>query len=181
MKKIALMECNLDLLTLSLSYVFFETLVLKSAVNKMNRKVCAGASLILAAKLNDVKGMSLSGLIEVCQKNQLTETLTVFMYDQICNQVIQLLIFNQIYNFRKLKMSSASVERIYQPLSLRYWLLQSLDFMYLHGKCTRIINDCYMKCRKKMKKQEGTNFVGIDGECFYITIIKKVIQFCNKK
>ena len=66
MKKIALMECNLDLLTLSLSYVFFETLVLKSAVNKMNRKVCAGASLILAAKLNDVKGMSLSGLIEVC-------------------------------------------------------------------------------------------------------------------
>ena len=65
MKKIALMECNLDLLTLSLSYVFFETLVLKSAVNKMNRKVCAGASLILAAKLNDVKGTSLSGLIEV--------------------------------------------------------------------------------------------------------------------
>jgi len=64
MKKIALMECNLDLLTLSLSYVFFETLVLKSAVNKMNRKVCAGASLILAAKLNDVKGTSLSGLIE---------------------------------------------------------------------------------------------------------------------
>ena len=58
MKKIALMECNLDLLTLSLSYVFFETLVLKSAVNKMNRKVCAGASLILAAKLNDVKGTS---------------------------------------------------------------------------------------------------------------------------
>ena len=65
MKKIALMECSLDLLTLSLSYVFFETLVLKSAVNKMNRKVCAGASLILAAKLNDVKGTSLSGLIEV--------------------------------------------------------------------------------------------------------------------
>ena len=84
MKKIALMECNLDLLTLSLSYVFFETLVLKSAVNKMNRKVCAGASLILAAKLNDVKGMSLSGLIEVCKITQLTEKLRVFMYYGNC-------------------------------------------------------------------------------------------------
>ena len=65
MKKITLIECNLDLLTLSLSYVFYETLVLKSAVNKVNRKVCAGACLILAAKLNDVKGTALSGLIDV--------------------------------------------------------------------------------------------------------------------
>ena len=65
MKKITLIECSLDLLTLSLSYVFYETLVLKSAVNKVNRKVCAGACLILAAKLNDVKGTALSGLIDV--------------------------------------------------------------------------------------------------------------------
>ena len=65
MKKIALLECNLDLLTLATSYVYFEILVLKSVVNKLNRKVCAGSCLILAAKLNDVKGPTMSGLIEV--------------------------------------------------------------------------------------------------------------------
>ena len=171
MKKIALMECNLDLLTLSLSYVFFETLVLKSAVNKMNRKVCAGASLILAAKLNDVKGMSLSGLIEVCQIIQLTETLTVCKNDRNFHEMIQLIIFNEIYHCRKLKTSFASAERIYQPLSLQYWLLQSLDFMYLHGKCTRIIKDCYMRYRKKNKKQI---LLALMSNIFIITIIEKI-------
>jgi len=64
MKKIALSDCNLDLLTLATAYVYFEVLVLKAVVNKVNRKVCAGSCLILAAKLNDVKGPSLKGLIE---------------------------------------------------------------------------------------------------------------------
>ena len=82
MKKITLIECSLDLLTLSLSYVFYETLVLKSAVNKVNRKVCAGACLILAAKLNDVKGTALSGLIDVRSiwgiSNQYYNSLLIF-------------------------------------------------------------------------------------------------------
>jgi len=64
LKKIATTECNLDLLTLAQSFVYFEQLVVKNRITKMNRKYCAGACLILAAKLNDVKGNSLTNLIE---------------------------------------------------------------------------------------------------------------------
>ena len=58
-------ECHLDLLTLSQSFVYLEQLVLKNRITKINRKYCAGACLILAGKLNDVKGQSLTHLIEV--------------------------------------------------------------------------------------------------------------------
>ena len=65
LQKIAINDCNLDLLTLAQSFVYFEQLVLKNRITKMNRKYCAGACLILAAKLNDVKGNCLTHLIEV--------------------------------------------------------------------------------------------------------------------
>lgn len=63
--RIAINECELDLLTLAQSFVYFEQLVLKNRITKNNRKYCAGACLILAAKLNDVKGSCLTYLIEV--------------------------------------------------------------------------------------------------------------------
>lgn len=70
MRRIALAECNLDMLTVALAYVYFEMLVLKSNVSKSNRKLCAAACLILAAKLNDVKGAALKNLIEVRNTNR---------------------------------------------------------------------------------------------------------------
>ncbi|XP_035681533.1 CDK5 and ABL1 enzyme substrate 1-like isoform X1 [Branchiostoma floridae] len=64
MKKIAVDDCRMEEVTVAQAYVYVEKLVLQGKINKQNRKYCAGACLLLAAKLNDTKKAQLAKLLE---------------------------------------------------------------------------------------------------------------------
>lgn len=59
-------ECNLEPVTVSMAYVYFEKLVLQGKLNKQNRKLCAGACVLLAAKISsDLRKNEVKQLIDV--------------------------------------------------------------------------------------------------------------------
>ncbi|KAM6455829.1 CDK5 and ABL1 enzyme substrate 2 isoform 2-T2 [Liasis olivaceus] len=59
------MECNLEPITVSMAYVYFEKLVLQGKLNKQNRKLCAGACVLLAAKISsDLRKYEVKHLID---------------------------------------------------------------------------------------------------------------------
>ncbi|KAM9296560.1 CDK5 and ABL1 enzyme substrate 2 [Gastrophryne carolinensis] len=58
-------ECSLEPVTVAMSFVYFEKLVLQGRVNKQNRKLCAGACVLLAAKISsDFKKPELKHLLD---------------------------------------------------------------------------------------------------------------------
>ena len=59
-------ECGLEPVTVSMAYVYFEKLVLQGKLNKQNRKLCAGACVLLAAKISsDLRKSDVKQLIDV--------------------------------------------------------------------------------------------------------------------
>lgn len=65
MRKLAQEECGLEEPTVAMSFVYFEKLALKGKLNKQNRKLCAGACVLLAAKVgSDLRKHEVKHLID---------------------------------------------------------------------------------------------------------------------
>ncbi|MGH0152825.1 UNVERIFIED_CONTAM: hypothetical protein FKN15_023692 [Acipenser sinensis] len=65
MRKLALDECSFEEPTVAMAFVYFEKLALKGTLNKQNRKLCAGACVLLAAKIgSDLKKHEVKHLID---------------------------------------------------------------------------------------------------------------------
>lgn len=66
MRKLALEDCGFEEPTVAMAFVYFEKLALKGKLNKQNRKLCAGACVLLAAKIgSDLKKHEVKHLIDV--------------------------------------------------------------------------------------------------------------------
>ncbi|TPP65898.1 Cdk5 and abl1 enzyme substrate 1 [Fasciola gigantica] len=59
------LQLSLDLWIAAHAVVLFEKLILRLLVNKLNRRLCASAVLLISAKLNDVRRTELPTLVQV--------------------------------------------------------------------------------------------------------------------
>ncbi|XP_026526108.1 CDK5 and ABL1 enzyme substrate 1 isoform X2 [Notechis scutatus] len=65
MRKLVQEECGFEEPTVAMAFVYFEKLALKGKLNKQNRKLCAGACVLLAAKIgSDIKKHEVRHLID---------------------------------------------------------------------------------------------------------------------
>ncbi|XP_006835180.1 PREDICTED: CDK5 and ABL1 enzyme substrate 1 [Chrysochloris asiatica] len=65
MRKLAQEDCGFEEPTVAMAFVYFEKLALKGKLNKQNRKLCAGACVLLAAKIgSDLKKHEVKHLID---------------------------------------------------------------------------------------------------------------------
>ncbi|XP_063075413.1 CDK5 and ABL1 enzyme substrate 1 isoform X2 [Engraulis encrasicolus] len=65
MRKLVQEECGYEEPTVAMAFVYFEKLVLQGKLNKQNRKLCAGACVLLAAKIGgDLKKHDVKLLID---------------------------------------------------------------------------------------------------------------------
>lgn len=74
-------ECNLEPVTVSMAYVYFEKLVLQGKLNKQNRKLCAGACVLLAAKISsDLRKHEVKHLIDVSTVRHVLGVVKTFLF-----------------------------------------------------------------------------------------------------
>ncbi|XP_058532847.1 CDK5 and ABL1 enzyme substrate 1 isoform X2 [Ochotona princeps] len=65
MRKLAQEDCGFEEPTVAMAFVYFEKLALRGKLNKQNRKLCAGACVLLAAKIgSDLKKHEVKHLID---------------------------------------------------------------------------------------------------------------------
>ncbi|EDV23038.1 uncharacterized protein TRIADDRAFT_57893 [Trichoplax adhaerens] len=82
---IAVDLCSLEAITVAYAYVYFEKLILKGKINKPNRKLISGATLLLAIKMTaDIKQTELTEVIDQLQDSLRINRKDLIVYEFDC-------------------------------------------------------------------------------------------------
>ncbi|KAI9218125.1 hypothetical protein BC828DRAFT_339584, partial [Blastocladiella britannica] len=69
---------DLEIASLAKSFVYIEKLILKRVVVQSNRRLVGGICLLLATKVNEPKGLTISKILEISTKDIREHEWTVF-------------------------------------------------------------------------------------------------------